>query len=193
MPECRGQSLLISISLTAHCNIKYSISENVAHFILLLFTMPVLLPGLTNRPSKRFHSHMQSLLSGNLYDKLSEFRQISWYFSSVLLTTTISALWSAYVTRDNQVPGLPAYCRSINFHGELEMQIICFDSLCKSLLCSHLYRALGKQKEEKEWETRERRKKGKDGGNEGKKIGFIFCFAWYPAEETINFFEFCVL
>lgn len=51
--ECSGQPLLLSISLTAHCNIKYSVSENVAHFILVLFTTPVLLPGLTNRPSKR--------------------------------------------------------------------------------------------------------------------------------------------
>lgn len=50
---CSGQPLLLSISLTAHCNIKYSVSENVAHFILVLFTTSVLLPGLTNRPSKR--------------------------------------------------------------------------------------------------------------------------------------------
>ena len=53
MQECCRKPLLISFSLTAHCNIKYSISENVAHFILVLFTMLVLLLGLTNHPSNR--------------------------------------------------------------------------------------------------------------------------------------------
>lgn len=52
MQECNRQLLLISISINAHYNIKYRISENVAHFFLVLFTMPVLLPGLTNCPPK---------------------------------------------------------------------------------------------------------------------------------------------
>lgn len=56
MQECSGQLSLISISLNAHYNIKYSISENVAHFLLVLFTMPVLLPGLTNCPPKGSNS-----------------------------------------------------------------------------------------------------------------------------------------
>lgn len=53
MQECSGPSLLISFSLTVHCSIKYSISENVAHFVLVLFSVLVLLLGLTNHPSVR--------------------------------------------------------------------------------------------------------------------------------------------
>ena len=51
--ECRGPLLLISFSLTAHCSMKYGISENVAHSVLVLFTVLVLLLGLTNHPSVR--------------------------------------------------------------------------------------------------------------------------------------------
>lgn len=125
---------------------------------------------------------MQSLLSGSLYDKLSKFRQISWYFSSVILTTTISALWSTCVTRENQLPELCACCRNINFHGELEMQIMCLDSLCKSLLCSHLYRTLRKAKES---ETRGKKGKNKE---KGEKTGSIFCPLWYPVLIENKFF-----
>lgn len=182
MQECSGQLSLISISLNAHYNIKYSISENVAHFLLVLFTMPVLLPRLTNCPPKGSNSvcspcsvavYMTSSLSLGKYPDI--LAQLFW--QQQFLPYGVHVLPEKISFRS-----FCACCRNINFHGELEMQIMCLDSLCKSLLCSHLYRTLRKAKES---ETRGKKGKNKE---KGEKTGSIFCPLWYPVLIENKFF-----
>lgn len=181
--ECSEQPLLISYF--PNCPLQHKVQHlwecSSFHFSVIYYADSVAWADKSPLQKAGSNSICSPPLSGNLYDRLSEFRQIPWYFSSVILTATISALWSACVTRENQLPELPACCRGINFHGELEMQIMCLDPPCKSLLApgSHLHRAFHKRKERgKGKRQRRRRENGRDRGKDRGKIGSMFCLAW---------------